>query len=333
EHDPHWNDSAELVLCAFIAFVCGCEADPAKRTLSVVRGIVSSPDSFKRAVATMQKVEHPEIRRFGTLLEWFKDKELNSVLTSVNRHTQFMDSPAISAVLNGTNFDPRELRGGNRSLYLILPADRISTLAPLMRLWVGMTIRLLARGGADESRPVLFLLDEAAHLGRIQVLEDAVTLMRGMGIRLWFFFQSLAQLKACYGDKAEVMLDCFDTQQFFGSNSYESAEAISRRIGECTISTVSYTENSGWSRPDSVAGKEPQPGSYSGGSSSSTSDMARRLIKPEEILCMPDHTALVLHRNLPPMSVRLLRYYDAPEFRKGRSGRQRGLGLPAGVAA
>lgn len=333
EHDPTWNDNAELVLKAFIAFVTACEADPAKRTLSLVRGIVSSPERFRMAVAAMQKVEHPDVKRLGSQLEWLKDRELASVLANVNRHTQFLDSQAVAAVMNGSDFDPRMLRSGRCSLYLILPADRLTTHASLMRLWIGCTLRSLSRGGADESKKVFYLLDEAAHLGRLQILEDAVTLMRGYGIRLWFFFQSLAQLKACYGDKAEVMLDNFDSQQYFGTNAYDSAEAISKRIGEFTLTNTTYSENTGWSQPTETVGQQRQPGSRSGGSSVSTSDMARRLIKPEEILGLPDDTAIILHRNVPPVLARLLRYYDAPEFRKGRTGKQRGLSVAACVAA
>jgi type IV secretion system protein VirD4 len=333
EHEPHWNDAAELVLTAFISFTCACTIDPAKRNLHTVRGLVSSREAFTQAVATMRKSAVAVVQRLGDTLSWFQDKELSSVLTTVQRHTQFLDSPAIARNSMTSSFDPRELRGGKRSLYFIVPPDRLGTLAPLMRMWIGMTLRTLARGGTDEKRPVLFLIDEAAHLGKIQVLEDAVTLMRGMGIRLWFFFQSLDQLKACYGDKAEVFLDNFDTTQYFGTNAYAAAEAISLRIGEFTLTTVSYNENRGWSRPEMTVGKDSQAGSYSGGSSYTASDMARRLIKPEEILCLPSDTALILHRNMPVIAAKLLRYYNAPEFRRGRTGESRGIGLAASVLA
>jgi type IV secretion system protein VirD4 len=333
EHEPHWNDAAELVLTAFIAFTCACTIDPAKRNLHTVRGLVSSREAFTQAVATMRKSAVAVVQRLGDTLSWFQDKELSSVLTTVQRHTQFLDSPAIARNSMVSSFDPRELRGGKRSLYLIVPPDRLGTLAPLMRMWIGMTVRTLARGGTDERRPVLFLIDEAAHLGKIQVLEDAVTLMRGMGIRLWFFFQSLDQLKACYGDKADVFLDNFDTTQYFGTNAYAAAEAISLRIGEFTLTTVSYNENRGWSRSEASVGKDAPAGSYSGGSSYTASDMARRLIKPEEILCLPSDTALVLHRNMPVIAAKLLRYFDAPEFRRGGCGETRGIGLAASVLA
>lgn len=334
EPDPHWNDAAELIITAMIAFICACEPDLTKRNFGTFRALVSSPQRFAKAVEVMQQVQGfgGVVERLGQQLGWFRDKELGSVLTTVQRHTAFLDSPVVATSVASSSFDPRELKKRDCSLYLILPHDRLGTLAPLMRLWIGMVLRTVARGVADESRPVLFLLDEAAHLGKIQVLEDAMTLMRGMGIRLWFFVQSLAQLKDCYGEKANVFLDNFDTQQFFGTTAYESAEAISLRIGECTVTSASYSKNDGWSRQDGTI-KEPGGGSRSGGSSVSYSDMARRLIKPEEILSLPEDRALLLHRNMSVIPTYLLRYFNAPEFRRGRTGKPRGLGLSAAATA
>ena len=57
EKEPHWNDSAELILTSMIAFVCACEADKKLRTLTTVRRLVSSPVKFAQAIKTMQQVQ------------------------------------------------------------------------------------------------------------------------------------------------------------------------------------------------------------------------------------------------------------------------------------
>jgi type IV secretion system protein VirD4 len=329
EHEPHWNDSAELILTSFIAFVAACETSPEHRHLQTVRDLVSSRDKFTKSVAAMQQSD--VLQRQGHLLNWYQEKELSSIMSTVQRHSAFLDSPAVAACTLRSSFDPRELRSGRMTAYLILPPERLVSLAPLMRMWVASILRTLARGTASERNPVLFLIDEAAHLGHIQALEDAVTLMRGYGIRLWFFFQSLGQLTKCFGDHAPVFLDNIDTQQYFGVNAYESAEAISKRMGDATITSESYNSTSGHSR--SYGGKGQEGGNVSTGTSVTISEMGRRLLKPEEIMCLPEDLAVVFHRNLPPICARLLRYYDAPEFRRGRTGRQRGLGLAAGLTA
>ena len=64
-----------------------------------------------------------------------------------------------------------------------------------------------------------------------------------------------------------------------------------------------------------------------------SSEIARKLYKPEEILTLPEDTMLVFHKNLPVITARLVKYFNAPEFRWGGTGRQRGLGLAAVIAA
>jgi type IV secretion system protein VirD4 len=326
ETDPYWNESARGVLTAFIAFVCACEDNPENRNLDTVRDLLSSRDSYAKAIEIMQMVESHGgvIRRLGHMMTWHVDRELGSVLSNVQRHTETLDSPVVMRHLVASTFNPMWLRTHRATIYLILPHDKLETLAPLMRLWIGVILRYITRGQPSEDNPVVFFLDEAAHLGKIQVLENAVTLMRGMGIRLWFFFQSLHQLNDCFGEKAKTILDNIDTQQYFAVNEFENADALSKRIGDATISVASYGENRGESHQRGESGQHS--GSVSTGSNTNFSDIARRVLKPEELLTLPEDVALVFHRNMPVIPVRLLRYYSHPVFKNGGTGVQPGLG-------
>jgi type IV secretion system protein VirD4 len=329
EKDPHWNDSAELVLTAFIALVCGCEHNPKERNLGGVRALIASRDCYMKSIICMQTIEshHGVIKRLGEQLTWFADKELGSVMSTLQRQTAWLDSPVVARNMASSNFDPMALRNGRASVYLILPHDKLETLAPLMRCWIGVIIRTITRGKPTEKNPVVFFLDEAAHLGKIRVLEQAVTLMRGMGIRLWFFFQSIHQVQECYGEKAKTILDNIDTQQYFGTNSYEAAEELSKRIGETTISVVAHGKNDGRSRPTGGTGQES--GSVSTGGNTNYSDTGRRLYKAEEILTLPKNVALVFHRHLPVIPSHLIPFSKYPEFWAGGIAGQPGLGRSA----
>jgi type IV secretion system protein VirD4 len=328
EHEPHWNDCAELVLCAFIALTCDYEKDPRLRNLQMVRRLVSSRDAFTNAVALMrQYADGSVIKRLGDQLSWFQDKELNSVLTHVQRHTNFLDSPAVAAITESSSFHPAELRSGRVSVYLILPPERLVTLAPLMRMWLTYIIRGLSRGQASEASPVLFLLDEAAHLGKLQIIEDAVTLMRGYGIRLWFFFQSIDQLNKCFGDHAPTILENLDTQQHFGITSYEAAEELSKRMGDETITFTNYSETDGKSVPTGHGAHGPTPGSLSSSATVSYSQTGRRLMFANELITMGELSQVIFTRNLPPIWAELVRYYDAPEFRGRGTGKQDHFGV------
>src|SRR3546814_6325957 len=64
----------------------------------------------------------------------------------------------------------------------------------------------LARAPASPARPVLFLLDEFAALGRLEPVERAMGLMAGYGIQLWPILQDVHQLRALYERRAGTFL-------------------------------------------------------------------------------------------------------------------------------
>ena len=157
--------------------------------------------------------------------------------------------------------------------------------------------------------------------------------MRGYGIRLWFFFQSLSQMTEIYGKHAPVILDNLATQQYFGINSFDTAEAISKRMGEQTISLRTDNGGRGRSDPTGSGPQGPQPGNRSFNTGWSMSPHGRRLFKPEEIMVLPEDMGLIFHRNNSVIVSSMLKYYNAPEFRNGRDGRQAGMGAPSFLTA
>src|SRR6185503_20333394 len=97
-----------------------------------------------------------------------------------------------------STFDPASLRKGGVTIYLILPPDHMRSLSALMRMWIWCLMRAVICGGLDRRRKIHFLLDEAASLGHFEAIDDAVDKLRGYGIRLQFYYQSLGQLKKCF---------------------------------------------------------------------------------------------------------------------------------------
>jgi type IV secretion system protein VirD4 len=334
ETDPHWLDSAENVIAAFIAYICALEGNPAARNLRGVREQLASRENYNNALSVMQSHDgfHGVLRQLSGSLSWHQDKELGSVMSTTQRFTNIFDSPQVTDSTSSTTFDPRKLRTGRMTIYLITPADRMVVWQGLTRLWLGSLLRVITQGRPTEKNPVLFLVDECSHLGKMKALEDAVTLMRGMGIRLWLFFQSIEQLKACYGDNAGTVLDNLATQQYMSINSYETAEAISKRIGDQTIVIRTEGTNHGTSSPTNGDGKTP--GSRNSGRTSNMSELARRLLKPEEILVLPEHAAIVFHKNNYVIVCNKIKYYADQAFRRRGvifrrwgTGRTPGLGL------
>src|SRR5262249_8479594 len=148
EVEPYWNEAARSVLTAFIAFVCACEDKPEKRNLDTVRDLVASRACYAKALEVMQQVESHGgvIRRLGHMLTWHVDRELGSVLSNVQRHTEFLDSPIMIRNTSTSSFNPMTLRTGRATIYLCLKHDKLETMAPIMRMWIGIILQTITRG-------------------------------------------------------------------------------------------------------------------------------------------------------------------------------------------
>ena len=309
EKEPHWNDVAEGWIAAMIAAVVQY-GDADDRSLQTIRGLLSDPQKMEMAIKLLCASDAWQgmLARMGHQLTHFKDKELGSTLTTVNRHLRYLDTLAIAANTRSSSFDPSELVSGKMTVYLVLPPEHARAQSPLLRMWISSMLRVVVRGGLQERKLVHFVLDEAASLGHLQQLDDAVDKYRGYGCRLMFFYQSLGQLKKCFPEGQDENLLANVTQVFFGVNTSETAERISARLGEQTL----ILDSGGTSRGTSQQHSARDYGSYSTSSNSNHNwqQHGRKLLKPEEVMALSPRTAITFAPGVPPICTRLIRYYE-----------------------
>jgi len=319
EHEPHWSDSAETWIAAMAAVITQY-AEFGDRSLQTLRTLLTNPQKMQAVIKLMCESSAWDgmLARMGHQLTYFKDKELSSVLTTTNRFLRFLDTLAIASSTKASTFDPRELAKGKMTVYLVLPPEHMRAQSPLLRMWIGAMLRAVVRGGLQEKNKTHFVLDEAASLGHMEALDDAVDKYRGYGVRLQFYFQSLGQLKKCFPDGQDQTLLSNTTQVFFGVNDPQTAEYVSGRLGEATI----IVESGGTSRGESVQVSK-QEGTSSRTTSWNRNDnwamQARKLLKPEEVVALPTRTAITFTPGVPPIWTTLVRYYEEPSLGKGRS--------------
>ena len=185
-----------------------------------------------------------------------------------------------------------------------LPPDRLDTYARWLRLLVSQAVTDMARSTARPARPVLFLLDEFAALGRLEPVERAMGLMAGYGLQLWPILQDMHQLKATYGERAGTFMSNAGVIQTFGVNDLATADMLSRTIGDTTIEYQTF----GTSNPASIFSDGTRSESASGHVA------ARRLATPDEIMRMNSDDLLLLRQGQHPLVVAKIRYYAEREF-------------------
>ena len=81
------------------------------------------------------------------------DREAAGVLSSAQRHTHFLDSPRMTAVLARSDFSFAELKEGVSTVFLVLPPDRLDAYSRWLRLMVVQAMTALARSPAKPPLP------------------------------------------------------------------------------------------------------------------------------------------------------------------------------------
>jgi len=319
EKEKHWDDSAEAWIAAMTAMVANF-AEDGDKSMQSVRTLLTNPEKMAAAIKLMCESDAWEgmLARLGGQLTQFKDKELSSVLTTANRHLRFLDTLAIAASTKASSFNPADLLTGKMTIFLVLPPEHQRAQSPLLRMWIGSMLRAVVKGGLQETTKVHFVLDEAASLGHMDALDDAVDKFRGYGVRLLLLYQSLGQLKKSFPDGQDQTLLSNVTQVFFGVNDQPTAEYVSNRLGEYTQVVTSGGTSSGMSRQESQQGSNY---SYSSNANDNWQFAGRKLLKPEEVTALSERVAICFTPGVPPIWTTLVRYYER-DFKIPR-----GLGL------
>jgi type IV secretion system protein VirD4 len=162
-------------------------------------------------------------------------------------------------------------------------------------------------------KEILFLLDEAGQIGHMPAIDQGLTLLRSYGLRMAFFFQSIGQLHEMFRGKESVLVD--NTEQiYFGVNSWETADRVSKQLGSATIVVESASENSSWNR------QADQPGASTGYSfTRNMQEYGRALLMPDEVLQLSGEYLIAFLRNMPPIRCRRVKWWELTGSRFRRS--------------
>ncbi|MBA3896243.1 MAG: type IV secretory system conjugative DNA transfer family protein [Sphingomonadaceae bacterium] len=306
EVEAHWNEEARALISGIILYVC-CHDEPAHRTLTSVRDYLTlAPDDFTALLAVMQASDGAGglIARAANRQLSKSHREAAGVLSAAQRHTHFLDSPRIAQVVGGSDFSFADLKDDVATVFLILPPDRLDTYSRWLRLLVAQAINELARSSVKPSRPVLFLLDEFAALGRLQPVERAMGLMAGYGLQLWPILQDIHQLRSIYGTASGTFLSNAGVVQAFGVNDFDTADMLSKTLGR---ETIAY-------ETDAQSEKDVTLKDRGRTLSKTRHFAARNLMDPNEIMKLKPETLLLMRVGENPLIVRKLRYFADKEF-------------------
>lgn len=361
--DPHWDESARAFLKGVILYHAIC-TDSDNRPFHAVREFVTrgqgddaeTPMSVEFLCDVMRNLPDASpkvLKELGwpdpsilgviaaagqTILD-MGENERGSVLSTVRRHTEFLDSPQIVDGMEESDFDPCELKSSatGMTIYIVLPEWRIATHSRWLRLVINTLLHVLERTPKHRSEQpsALLILEEFAALGHMQSIERAAGYIAGFGVKIWSILQDLSQLKDTYKNRWETFLGNAGLVTAFGNVDLTTLDYLSKRLGQTEVRRMSRSETgqSGQSvshKPLSkIIGELAEKGTgsifgHEGSQESSGMSISLNEALHLSPLLLPDEiarhfgreraTLLALITGAPPALVERLIYYDDPLF-------------------
>ena len=278
EKDPHWNESAGSFILGVILFVAlSSKIADGDRNLVTVRKVINRvlDHRIEEGVVTFlfeqdaidcaEQLVSAGHRDFAdTMLSSVKgfydigSEERGSVLSTARRNTQFLEFRSMKSVLREHDFDLEDLKRDPRgiSVFLVLPATRMSSCNRWLRLFVNQLFDAMERERAHPQVPVLTVLDEFPVLGFMKQLQDAAGQIASFGVRLWVVMQDWGQGKALYGERFESFAANAGIFQCFGNVDVTTTEYISKRLGNTLVTDTKVGETSESQRSSGIIGEQ-----------------------------------------------------------------------------
>ncbi|MFE3839508.1 type IV secretory system conjugative DNA transfer family protein [Pseudogemmobacter sonorensis] len=249
--ERHWTDSAKNLLVGLILFAMAHE--PEILTIRGIRSLLSNDlrlveawqemaisPAFDGRLANIGNTFLGKLERDFDGKPTSPDGELRSILSTAREQTRPLDD--VAHITEHSDFALDEIAHIPTTVYLVLPAMRISTHARWLRLFIYQLMAAIERNPlppvlnhkADEWH-LRLILEEFAALGHMQVVETAAGYMAGAGLLLWVVLQDLTQIKRHYPETWETFLGNAGIINAFGVVDATTTRYLSDLLGTTTI--------------------------------------------------------------------------------------------------
>lgn len=280
QKDPFWNNSARNLLEGLIGFFLEeYKKNTIKRnqiTMTSIRKFQNSSmqeKNFNKFKTYIDRKDYGSKSKDSlTSILNASDNTYKSITAVFGEKMSLFDDVNVANVTSDSDFDFDLLGREATALFIIVP-DEDKVYFTLVTIIVGLLYKelvKLANSKENKKLPVQidWLLDEFANCPPLADIEALVSVARSRGMRFHFFIQSFSQLDNVYGKEvAQIILDNYGLI-YLKTNTQDTAEQISKRLGKTTISSSSISQS--LSLLD-----------YNG--NKSTSLMARDLLTPDEV--------------------------------------------------
>lgn len=306
ERGDHFWDNAELNLLKALVLYVSNNYPPEKQNIGEVYQLLAmSSEKELNALFDVLPVGHPAKAPYS-IFKQSSENVRGGVIIGLGSRLQVFQNQDIRNITAYDEID-LELPGQQPCAYYCITSDQDSTFDFLSSLFLSFIFIKLVRY-ADEQCPngelpvpVHVLGEELCATGVIPDLSRKISVIRSRRVSLSAVFQNLAGLqnRYPYNQWQEILGNC-DVQLFLGCTDALTAQFISDRTGEASISVTSKAKQLGTWR---ISNYTPEYRETSGVG-------RRKLMTMDEVLRMDTDKALVIIRGKKVLEVDK---YDYPQ--------------------
>jgi type IV secretion system protein VirD4 len=307
---PFFRNNALAILNAIMV---GLLNDP-KEKLSMPR-IHELVQSGMKPLCNWLEAHPHALRNTRTFVELARSGSQNAdtIMSELSMRLSAWDLPAIRATTSQNELDIEQLISKPTLFIVELRESELEMLRPLANVIVVELLRFLTKRaetcpGSTLPRPVGLVIDEfASALGRLPDIHVKLNTLRSRNVSIVAAIQSIAQVKANYGDDADSVLAGFSTKLFMPSLDQQDSEWASKESGNMTVRFKTQTE-----------GMNKKIVEWFGSKNDSTQEQVqqRAVLTPDEVGRPGDNISTFFMPNTPPFQGHLVPFYHIPEMLK-----------------
>ena len=307
----------DLVACLLADLLWNPTLPPERKTLRALqRRLVTPEDDMRKLLGAIHEESASAMARdLAGTLKGAVAETFSGIYANANRDARWLSTAAYADLVSGgaegalPAMRTADLVAGRTTAFLQIPLTVLQTTPAVGRVLVGALLNAAYQADGRVKGRVLFLLDEVARLGYMQVLEQARDAGRKYGITLLLLYQSLGQLVAQWGREGkQAWYDSTSWRLFAAVQDPDTAKELSAMCGEYGVVATSQGDTEGSQARSGIA-------SSSSGRSENRSEVKRALIKPDELTHdTRSDEAFVLVRGSKPLRCGRAVWFRRPEW-------------------
>lgn len=233
------------------------------------------------------------------------EQTFGSVKSSFQSPLLAFENPRVDAATSANDFDLRDVRRKQMTIYLGITPDKLAEAAVIVNLFfdqlLNQNTRTLPKQDKSLQYQCLMILDEFTAIGKVNMIAKSISYQAGYNMRVLTIIQNKSQLEDVYGKSGAVTLMSNHALMIMYAPSpvvQSDAKEYSEMLGDTTVKSKSKSHS--YSKQSSH--------------SDSVSDQKRALMLPQEIKEIGRWREIVSLENCKPIFCDKIKYFEDPDF-------------------